>query len=215
MMKKHETNEQILRYRPGQRLIHLLLATTFLLLLFTGLVILWRPLTILDFGPLSRYLHRLGAIGFMLVPLLYIVIDWPGAKELITESFTYDRDDWEWLKRAPQYFMGRAADMPPQGRLNAGQKIHHAGVIVVSFFVVASGLIMWLLSGTLDQGVLAGVVIVHDLSMMILTVLLVGHLYFTFVYKALSGMTTGYIDRASAELEHAKWVEEIDRQPLS
>ena len=214
-MKTNEANEQILRYRPGQRLVHLLLSTTFLLLLFTGLVILWRPLTILDFGPLSRYLHRLGAIGFIMVPLLYVIVDWPGAKELIIESFTYDRDDWEWLKQSPQYFMGRATGMPPQGRLNAGQKIHHAGVIIVSFFVVASGLVMWLLSGGINQGLMAATVIVHDLSMMILTILLVGHLYFTFVYKAMSGMTTGYIDRASAALEHAKWVEEIDHQSIN
>ena len=102
--------------------------------------------------------------------------------------------------------------MPPQGRLNAGQKIHHAGVIVVSAFIVGSGLVMWLASGSLNQNLMASTVIVHDVSMMILTVLLAGHLYFTFVYKALSSMHTGYVDRAAAQLEHAKWVEEIDQQ---
>lgn len=208
----HPPDEKILRYRPGQRLVHAVLATSFLLLLLTGLAILWRPLTIFDFGPVSRYLHRLGAIGFILVPLLYLVIDWPGAKELIKESFTYDRDDWEWLKNSRKYFFGQAEGMPPQGRLNAGQKIHHAGVIITSFFVVASGLVMWLGRGPLNQDWLAVTVIIHDLSMLLLTVLLVGHLYFTFVYDALSGMTTGYIDRAAAELEHPKWVEELERK---
>jgi formate dehydrogenase subunit gamma len=56
---------------------------------------------------------------------------------------------------------------------------------------------------------LAGAAIVHDLSMVILTVLLVGHLYFTFVYDALSGITTGYIPEEAARLEHAKWVEAL------
>ena len=205
-----QPDDKILRYRPGQRMVHAVLAISFLLLLLTGLAILWRPLTIFDAGSISRYLHRLGAIGFMLVPLLYLVIDWRGAKELIIESFTYDRDDWAWMKRSRQYFFGRAAGMPPQGRLNAGQKIHHAGVIIMSFFVVASGLVMWFGRDVLTQNTLAVTVIIHDISMFVLTVLLVGHLYFTYVYKALSGMTTGYIDRAAAELEHAKWVKEID-----
>jgi formate dehydrogenase subunit gamma len=54
---------------------------------------------------------------------------------------------------------------------------------------------------------------VHDLSMLILTILLVGHLYFTFVYKALSGMVTGYVPTEEAKLEHAKWVAEIAEAP--
>ena len=37
---------------------------------------------------------------------------------------------------------------------------------------------------------LAWTVVVHDAAMLILTLLLIGHLYFTYVYKALSGMTT-------------------------
>ena len=55
----------------------------------------------------------------------------------------------------------------------------------------------------------AVVAVIHDLSMLVLTLLLVGHLYFTFVYKALSGMTTGYVPEEEAMLEHPKWVEEL------
>ena len=55
-------------------------------------------------------------------------------------------------------------------------------------------------------------VVIHDLSMLALTLLLVGHLYFTFVYKALSGMTRGYVDADEARLEHAKWVEELEQE---
>ena len=32
------------------------------------------------------------------------------------------------------------------------------------------------------------------------------------VYKALSGMTRGYVDVDDARLEHAKWVEEIEQE---
>jgi formate dehydrogenase subunit gamma len=54
---------------------------------------------------------------------------------------------------------------------------------------------------------------VHDIAMLVLTVLLIGHLYFTFVYKALSGMTTGYVPLEEAKLEHSKWVAELEHAP--
>ena len=161
----------------------------------------WRHIAL---GP-----SRIAALGYMAVPILYWFIDRDAAKELLWDSFHYDRDDWAWLKASYRYFLGNAEGMPPQGRLNAGQKLHHAGVVLVSASIVASGLVMWLGRGTLGLDILAISAIVHDLSMLVLTILLVGHLYFTFVYQALSGMTTGYIPEEEARLEHAKWLDSM------
>jgi len=207
-----ETEEKLLRYRVGQRMVHALLATSFLLLLFTGLMILWQPLTLWARDGTSGLLHRIGAVLFILVPILYLLVDRRGAKELLVESFTYDKDDIEWFKQAGRYFIGRAVGMPPQGRLNAGQKLHHAGVVITSATVVFSGIAMWFAKGNLGPSGLAVAATIHDLSMLALTVLLVGHLYFTFVYKALSSMTTGYVSKEDAEIEHPKWVEEIEHR---
>jgi formate dehydrogenase subunit gamma len=200
---------ELLRYRVGPRLMHAVLAISFVLLLVTGLIIFWPPLAGYASGGTSRLLHRIGAVMFMAVPILYILFDRPAAKELLWDSFHYDKDDLRWLARMPRYFMGHAVEMPPQGRLNAGQKFHHAGVVVFSAAIVASGLILWFGKGTLGPEGLAVWAMVHDLSMLILTVLLVGHLYFTFVYKALSGMVTGYVPEEEAMIEHPKWVEEV------
>ena len=52
-------------------------------------------------------------------------------------------------------------------------------------------------------------------GLVILTILLVGHLYFTFVYKAISSMTTGYVSKEDAEIEHRKWVEEIEHASVT
>lgn len=209
-LSTEKTPKMILRYRIGQRVVHAVLALSFVALLLTGLALIWRPLAFLAVGGTSRLLHRVGAIGFMLVPILYLLLDWRGAKALLVESFTYDRDDRAWFKHSFQYFMGRAAGMPPQGRLNAGQKIHHAGVVVMSAVVVFSGLVLWFGKSYLGQTGLAITVIIHDISMFTLTILLIGHLYFTYVYKALSSMTTGYVTEESARLEHAKWVDELE-----
>jgi cytochrome b subunit of formate dehydrogenase len=48
--------------------------------------------------------------------------------------------------------------------------------------------------------------------MLVLTILLAGHLYFTFVYDALDGMVKGYIPEEAARLEHARWVETLPRK---
>ena len=205
-------DRKILRYRVGPRIGHALLASSFVLLLLTGLVLLWSPLAPLAAGGNSRWLHRVGAIGFMLVPILYLIVDRRAAKELLWDSFHYDRDDWAWLKHVYRYFMGHTVDMPPQGRLNAGQKLHHAAVVISSAVIVASGLLLWFGKGQLGANGLATTATIHDLAMIVLTVLLVGHLYFTFVYKALSGMVTGYVPEEEARLEHAKWVAELEHE---
>lgn len=212
-MLKHPLEEhEVLRYTKRPRIVHAVLASSFLLLLLTGLVILWSPLSFLAAGGNSRWLHRVGAIGFMSVPVVYWLADRDGAKELMVDSFKYDRDDWRWLKRFWSYAFGHAAKMPKQGRLNAGQKLHHASVMLLSASIVISGLLLWFFLPSLGAAGQAWVTVIHDLSMLSLALLLVGHLYFTFVYKALSGMTSGYIDAADARLEHAKWVEELEKE---
>lgn len=203
---------RVLRYRRTPRAIHALLASSFLLLLATGLFLLWSPLSPLAAGGTSGLIHRIGAVLFMAVPVLYLLLDRQGAMELLQDSFHYDRDDWEWMKNSYKYFLGRAAEMPPQGRLNAGQKLHHASIVIFSATIVVSGLFMWFAKGALGGNGLAAAAIVHDLSMLGLTVMLAGHLYFTYVYGALSGMTTGYIPEEAARLEHAKWVESLPQE---
>jgi formate dehydrogenase subunit gamma len=206
------TERKVLRYRIGPRINHAILAGSFVLLLLTGAVLLWQPLAGLAAGGNSRLLHRIAAVFFMAVPILYLLVDRAAAKELLWDSFRYDKDDLDWAKQAWRYFLGHTKDMPPQGRLNAGQKLHHAAVVIMSALVVASGLVLWFAKGSLGADGLALAAMVHDISMFVLTILLIGHLYFTFVYKALGGMTSGYIPEAEARLEHSKWVAELPQE---
>jgi formate dehydrogenase subunit gamma len=142
----------------------------------------------------------------MAVPALYALLDPKGLKTLLKESFHYDREDLEWFKRAPGYFLGHASKMPPQGHLNAGQKLHHAAIIISFVTISLSGLVMWFGRDYVDATGLALMAIVHDLSMLLMTVLTIGHVYFTFVYGALPGMVSGYVSEEYARMEHAKWL---------
>ena len=207
----HE-DQQILRYRTRQRIVHAVMASSFLVLLVTGLALVWSPLAFLAAGGWSRYLHRIAAVAFMAVPFLYLVLDRAGAKEVMVESFMYDRDDVSWFRYMYRYALGRTAEMPPQGRLNAGQKLHHSAVIVFSAVIVITGLILWWLKAGLTPTQLAWTAIIHDLSMLVLTLLLVGHIFFSYVYTAWSSMATGYVSKDDMEMEHIKWVEELEHE---
>ena len=212
MTTEHHDEHVILRYRTKQRIVHALLASSFVVLLATGLVLLWDPLGSLAAGGNSRWLHRVGAVVFLAVPAAYLILDPKGAKELVYDSFRYDKDDIAWFRYMYRYFLGHAVEMPPQGRLNAGQKLHHAAVIMVSATVVVSGLLLWFAKPWMGDTAFSWVVVAHDLSMLLLTLFLIGHLYFTYVYKAISGMTTGWVEEVDARIEHAKWVEELEAE---
>ena len=204
--------DKILRFRPGQRYVHLLVASSFVVLFLSGLPLIFEPLSFLAAGGYSRIVHRVAAVGFMSVPILYLLVDRKGAKELIVDSFSYDKDDLRWLSHMGRYFLGNATGMPPQGRLNAGQKLHHAAVMILGFGVVFSGLLLWFAKPSLSDAMLGWTVAIHNVSMLILVLLLIGHIYFTVVYKAINAMHTGYVPRADAEIEHAKWVAELEHQ---
>jgi formate dehydrogenase subunit gamma len=207
---EHDPDKEILRYRRGQRIVHAVMASSFLILLITGLALVWSPLAFIAAGGWSRYLHRIAAVGFMSVPFLYLLTDKAGAKEVLVDSFKYDKDDVAWFRYMYRYAIGRTADMPPQGRLNAGQKLHHSAVIVFSAVIVLSGLVLWWFKADLSVTMLSWTAIIHDLAMLALTLLLVGHVFFTYVYTAWSSMGTGYVSKEDMELEHSKWVDEIE-----
>lgn len=200
-------NRKVLRYNRPERLVHWLGVSSVLLLLLSGLLLLWQPLGLLAAGGYSRLLHRAAAILFLAAPVVYIALDRAHLRRLICEPFCYDRDDLRWLLKAPGYFLGHAKAMPPQGRINAGQKLHHAGTFIAFVAVTISGFALWFGKAALGVEGTAIAAMVHDISMLAVTVLMIGHVYFTFVYGALPAMTTGYVSEEYAHLEHAKWLE--------
>ena len=204
-----ESPRLVQRYLRAQRLIHWIGGVSFLTLLFSGIALLFPPLSFLAAGGLSRLIHRIAVIPFVVLPIVYAILLPKQTKELLTESFTYTREDWEWLKCMPAYLFGRTRGLPPQGRLNAGQKLHHAGTFLMFVTVSVSGFVLWFGKGQLGPNGLAVAAMAHDLSMLGLSVLMIGHVYFTFLYDALSAMRTGLVTEQSARMEHLRWLETL------
>ena len=197
------------RYLPAQRLVHWVGVPAFLVLLFSGVALLFPPLAFLATGGTSRLVHQIASFILAALPIVYIVLNPKAAKELLRETFTYTRDDIAWFKHMPAYFFGRTRGLPPQGRINAGQKIHHAATFIMFVTIGVSGFVLMFGKGQLGPDGLGIVAMIHDLSMLGLTVLMIGHLYFTLVYDALSSMLTGFVTEEYAKMEHPKWLEEL------
>ncbi len=204
---KPSPEEKILRFVVAQRIAHWLWSIPFVLLLITGLaVLIGAPDGVLRTGGL---VHRAMAVILTMAPIFYAVTHPQGLGQLIKDSFTYGKDDVQWFLKAPYYFLGHAEQMPPQGRLNAGEKVHHALTILGLLAIGGSGYVLWFAKGQNPELFLAAGMI-HDLSMALLTVLFLGHLYFTFVYDDLMAMIDGTVTRRYAEMEHSKGLATLD-----
>lgn len=119
-------------------------------------------------------------------------------RRTIGELEVLDADDRRWLR-------GRPA---PQGRFNAGQKVHALlQAAFATLFVISGGL---LVAGERDTDLrLSGTIALHDLLTLVATALVLGHVHLAVVHRptrpALSGMLTGTVPAAWAAAHHAKW----------
>lgn len=200
----------VTRFSRAQRVAHWVFTAAFFVLAVTGVILIIPAVSGLAAGGNSRLLHRIAAVVFLLAPVYYALFDRRGLLRLIKDSFTYDQDDRKWLLGFPRYVLGHAQGMPPQGRINAGEKLHHAVIVLLFFVISLSGIALWAGKPILGAGLFGWMLIAHDLAMFIMALLTIGHLYFVFVYGALGGMITGYVSRAYARMEHAKWLAELD-----
>lgn len=208
-MKANET--LVPRYRLIQRIWHWLFTIAFFVLLFSGLALFIPAVSVWTASEMGRLVHRIAAVTLMVTPILYALTDWAGFSQLLHDSFSYDKDDIAWFKHFIPYVFGKAKDLPPQGRINAGEKIHHATVIVSIVVVAITGLILWFLKSIPPSGYML-TLIIHDIAMFVLAILTIGHVFFVFVYGALSGMWNGYVTETYAKLEHPKWLSQMKRE---
>ena len=199
------------RYRLMQRISHWALTVAFGVLLLSGLALFVPVVSQWVASEAGRVLHRIAAVVFGLVPLFYFLTDRRGLTQLLRESFAYDKDDIAWLKHFIPYAFGKARNLPPQGRINAGEKLHHAAIILGFVAISLSGLVLWFWTNLPAEARLIALM-AHDLTMLGMAVLTVGHIYFVFVYGAFSGMWDGHVTDLYARIEHPKWLAQMEAE---
>lgn len=197
----------IRRFSRTERALHWIHASVFFVLLGTGLVLyVPRLSTLVARRPLVKDLHLYAALAWIaLVTIVVFVGDRRGLRRTIRELDVFDDDDRLWLRRKRS----------PQGRFNAGQKLHAALVASFAFLFAFSGFLLWL--GERDTRFRwASTILLHDGLMYVSLIVLMGHLYLALIYPAtrhaLRGITVGSVRRDWALEHHRKWIER-DEQP--
>ena len=195
------------RFSRTERAVHWIHAGAFFLLLSTGLVLYVPRLSeLVARRPLVKDLHIYTALTWIaLLTIIVVVGDRRGLRRTLRELDLFDDDDRLWLRRKPR----------PQGRFNAGQKVHAALIAAFAFLFGVSGLLLWL--GERDTRFRwESTILLHDGLMYASLVLLLGHLYLALIYPAtrhaLRGITVGTVRRDWA-LEHHRKSIERDKRP--
>ena len=198
---------RVLRFNFLERLVHWVVAISFIVAALTGLGLYLPGLFWLTVpfggGTMARVVHPWAGVVFA-VSLLVMVVLW-------AHQMWLDRLDWLWLRRVKAY-VTHGGDVVPAGRFNAGQKLLFWAVLVLGILEFATGLYMWnpdRYGGT--SWLLIGYP-VHSLAAALYVALIILHIYMAtaMLPGTLESMTHGRVLRAWARAHHPRWYEEIE-----
>lgn len=188
------------RFSRTERALHWIHALAFFALLTTG-VVLYLPALSGALGAREsvKDAHLYIAAGWGALILITVLVgDRRGLRRTVLEIERLDDDDGRWLRR-------RNA---PQGRFNAGQKLHTViqGAFAVLF--VVSGLLLWF--GEQNTRLrFGGTIVLHDGLTLMATLLVLGHLYLALIHRStrhsMRGIVLGTVRADWAQAQHAKW----------
>ena len=184
-----------------ERVNHWILAVSFFVLLVTGLGFLFKSINWFNiiFGgyPLASSIHRWAGVVFIISILVTM-------RSFLVESLSFSSDDVKWVKVGGGYFSD--AEVPPQGRLNAGQKLMYLTVLLFGLLSSASGLIMWLAAASRSWMQIGH--LWHNIGVVVFCFVIPMHIYLaiTATPGAFTIMTRGTVPLDWARKKHGKWV---------
>jgi formate dehydrogenase subunit gamma len=195
----------VMRFSKTERALHWIHAVAFFALLVTG-VVLYLPALggALGSRETVKTVHLYTALGWA-VALAFVVVAGNRAalRTTLRQVNWFDSDDRRWLSRSPA----------PQGRFNAGQKLHTVVQAAFAVLFAFSGLLLWF--GEQNTHLrFSGTIILHDGLTLMATALVAGHMYLALVAPrtrhSMRGILLGTVREDWARAQHAKWTEAED-----
>lgn len=191
-----------------ERIVHWMMAVSCIVLLLTGFGFLYQQElgwlnTIFGGQHLARLFHNWGGVIFTISVILSLPIWLP-------EASKFTKEDNEWLGMLGGYLSkDKDKKVPPQGKLNAGQKLV---VWVVEFFgilIIISGFLLWLVDGS--KTMIMWGHFLHNVSFFVFALFVPVHIYLGSVANpgTFRIMTRGDIPLYWAKKKHPSWVKEI------
>jgi len=209
-LEEPETGRRILRFRAWQRLVHWTTAISFLLLAFSGLVILFGKRLLLPwmghdvFSWLAigaKYVHNVVGPFFILCSLVLFFT--------FMRHNVFRRHDWTWLRNAGGRLSHRRE---PAGYFNAGEKIWFWGaVVLLGLLMSLTGLVLDFVNFGATRYLLQWANSLHLGGATLYIAAALGHIYIGTLGTpgAYTGMRRGTVDEAWARTHHNLWYHDL------
>ena len=201
------SEERILRYTFGERVMHWIGGLSYLYLLITGLAF-WSPylfwLTdLVGGGPTARFWHPwIGLLWF--VAVFWMFTAWRG------DMRTTDADR-EWAKHLGDYIRNQDENLPPIGRFNIGQKQFFWLMFYGGMALLVSGVVMWFVNDIPWEWLRYTAVLVHVVSALLTIGAFIIHVYMgtAMVRGGFTSIIRGEVSGVWARMHHRLWYEQI------
>jgi formate dehydrogenase subunit gamma len=202
-------NSTVERFRKRTIVLHWVHTGAFLILAVTGAITLLQGSAFSNIY-ISQILHRVAAVVFIAVPVIGYFLAPRTSAGFIKETLKWGSDDVKWVVAAPDYYFGgREERMPPQGRLNAGQKLWQSIVIITGLIFVITGTVLWGFRFNLPISVYEWILFVHGIAFVIVFVMLLLHIYLALFHprfrESFRSMINGRISSSYARTHYRKW----------
>jgi formate dehydrogenase subunit gamma len=205
---------ELLRHPVYTRVLHWLVAISFVLSLLSGFAIyspaLFKLLTpLFGGGPMTRLLHPWFGVAFDLF-FLFQFLNWL-TPMLWTEA------DTRWLKRIKRYMSNEDTVEPADvGFFNGGQKLYFWTIALSGVLFLITGLLMWF-DHIVPRWLVAVSYVVHDLAALLMLAGFIIHIYegTAAMPGTFRAMTNGTVARKWAWTHHPAWYREVTgRDPV-
>ncbi len=205
--------ERVIRFKPAERLTHLVVVVTFLLLTLSGLAILknsWFGGLAALFGGMdnARVIHHWTGLVFGVALLVALIF---GYQAWTRHILSWDADDKAFASKTVFVTLGTVSysQMPPQGKYNGGQKGWSLIVAVSGLILLVTGLILWQKEAIGSASLVQWSLPLHDFFSMVLWAGVIGHFFQAVIHpetrESLWALRDGTVSAEYARSHHAKW----------
>jgi formate dehydrogenase subunit gamma len=202
---------ELVRYSLFERILHWVVAITFVALMLSGLALAYPRLAWLSGlfggGQTMRAAHPWIGLVFTAGLLLMLVI-W-------ARGMWLDRADWAWFRNLRDYTR-RGHVAVDSGRWNGGQKGYYWASLVLGIVLLVTGLPLWFPS-IAGAGIDQLSRLIHNVAFLLVVAGFIIHVLLSvFLFSGtLAGMTSGRVTRAWAAWHHPRWYREQVAQERS
>jgi len=195
---------ELLRHPVYTRVLHWLVAITFVLSLLSGFALyspwLFRFLTpVFGGGPMTRFLHPWFGLFFNIF-FLFQFLNW-------LTPMVWVETDTRWLKRIKRYANNEDKIEPADvGFFNGGQKLYFWAIVLSGVLFLLTGLLMWF-DHVVPRWLVAVSYVIHDLSALLMLAGFIIHIYEGTAHQpgTFGAMIGGTVTEKWAWTHHPAW----------